>query len=60
MANLVICGDHMDDFAIYTDEELRELYNWLTTQHRLVEDELAWRSRCEDLDQDKWGASHNG
>lgn len=53
MANLGTCGDHMDDFANYTDDELRELYNWLTTQHRLVEDELAWRSRCEDLDQDR-------
>ena len=44
----------------YTDDELRELYNWLTTQHRLVEDELAWRSRCEDLDHDKSGDSDNG
>lgn len=46
-------GYSMDDMSQYTDDELRELYNWLTTQHRLVEDELAWRSRCEDLDQDK-------
>lgn len=43
----------MDDFAKYTDDELRELYNWLTSQHRRCEDELAWRSHCDDLDQDK-------
>lgn len=43
----------MDDMSQYTDDELRELYNWLTTQHRIFEDELAWRSRSEDLDQDK-------
>jgi len=43
----------MDDFSRYTDDELRELYNWLCAQLRLFEDELAWRSRCEDLDQDR-------
>lgn len=43
----------MDDMSQYTEDELRDLYNWLTTQHRLVEDELAWRSRCADHDQDK-------
>jgi len=37
----------MPEFSKYTDDELRQIYNWLDHQRQLAEDELAWRGFSE-------------